>query len=87
MDRSAVLHRIINILKLIGKNGLSFKRSIESAYTLKNENVDYGNFLEILILISKYDITLKIHINQIVGLSKKKKNNIIKLEVAVDKVT
>lgn len=72
MDRHAVLHRIIDVLKLIGKRGLSFRGSIESAYTLENENVDHGNFLEILMLLSKYDMTLKTHLNQSIELSKRR---------------
>lgn len=71
-----VLHRIIDILKLIGKRGLSFRGSIESAYTLENENVDHGNFLEILMLLSKYDLTLKNHLNQTIELSKKRHDKV-----------
>jgi hypothetical protein len=70
--RRAVLHRIIDILKLIGKRGLSFRGSIESTYTLENENVNHGNFLEILMLLSKYDLTLKNHLNQTIELSRKR---------------
>jgi len=76
LDRRAVLHRIIDILKLIGKRGLSFRGSIESAYTLENENVDHGNFLEILMLFSKYDLTLKNHLNQTIELSKKRHDKV-----------
>lgn len=76
LDRRAALHRIIDILKLIRKRGLSFRGSIESAYSLENEDVDHGNFLEILMLLSKYDLTLKNHLNQSIELSKKRHDKV-----------
>lgn len=66
----------IPILKLIGKRGLSFKGSSESAYTVEIENVDHGNFLEILMLLSKYELTLKNHLNQTIELSKKRHDKV-----------
>lgn len=76
MDRRAVLHKIIDVLKLIGKRGLSFRGSYESAYTLENENVDHGNFLKVLMLLSKYDMTFKTHLNQTIELSKKRHDKV-----------
>ena len=36
---------------------------MEAAYTLENDDIDHGNFLEILLLLRKYDSVLQNHIN------------------------
>lgn len=53
----AVLGRLTDIIKVIGKRGLSYRgaKDAEAAYTLDNCNLDHENFLEIVILLSKYD--------------------------------
>lgn len=52
-----ILERVIDIVKLIGKRGLSFRGTkCEAAYTLDDPKLDHGNFLELIILISKYGI-------------------------------
>uniref|UniRef100_A0A336MY63 CSON006218 protein n=1 Tax=Culicoides sonorensis TaxID=179676 RepID=A0A336MY63_CULSO len=62
-----VLQRVIDVLKLIGKRGLSYRGSIhESARTLNDEALDHGNFLEVILLLSKYDAVLSEHINKCV---------------------
>lgn len=67
------MHRIIDIIKLIGKRGLSYRGHLnEAAYTLENEDIDHGNFLEILILLSKYDLIVKDHLDKIIDQSKRK---------------
>lgn len=49
-----VLNRIINVIKLIGKRGLSIRgKSNEATYLLNNTFLDHGNFLELIILLSK----------------------------------
>jgi len=55
--KRAVLGRLTDIIKVIGKHGLSYRlaKDAEAAYTLDNCNLDHGNFLEIVILLSKYD--------------------------------
>lgn len=59
-----ILNRIIDVVKLIGKGGLSYRgKSNEAAYTLKDENLDHGNFLEIITLLGKYHSTIKTHID------------------------
>jgi len=59
-------------VKLIGKRGLSYRgKSNEAAYTLKDENLDHGNFLEIIILLGKYDSTLKSHLDTVINNSQK----------------
>lgn len=64
LRRRQILERIVDVVKLIGKRGLSYRGSKhEAAYTLSNENVDHGNFLELILLVSKYDVLLKEHVD------------------------
>lgn len=63
--RRNVLKRLIDIAKLIGKRGLSYRgKRNESAMSLNNEG-DHGNYLEIVMLLAKYDPVLKDHIDKI----------------------
>lgn len=50
---------------MIGKRRLSYRgtNSNEAAYTLSHHTKDHGTFLEMVILLSKYDPTLKLHID------------------------
>lgn len=75
--KRAVLDRIIETIKMIGKRGLSYRgaKNAEAAYTLNDATIDHGNFLEVLILISKFDPLLKDHINNAVLKSSKFHNN------------
>nr|XP_047127725.1 uncharacterized protein LOC124808594 [Hydra vulgaris] len=67
-----VLTRVINVIKLIGKRGLSYRgKRNESLYTFDDDNVDHGTFIEIIILLSKYDDTLKNHLRNCIEKSKK----------------
>ncbi len=51
-----MLERVVDVVKVIGKRGLSYRGSqSEAAYTLEDISVDHGNFLELILLISKYD--------------------------------
>jgi hypothetical protein len=62
-----ILLRIIEIIKLIGKRGLSYRgQKCEAAYTLNYCNLDHGNFLEMVILISKFDPTLQGHLDKVI---------------------
>lgn len=55
----AVLERIIEVIKVIGKRGLSIRgKNNEAAYLLNDPILDHGNFLEMIILLSKYDAVL-----------------------------
>jgi hypothetical protein len=39
------------------KRGLSYGGDkLEAAYSLENMSVDHGNFLELVVILSKYDI-------------------------------
>ncbi|XP_047205119.1 zinc finger MYM-type protein 6-like [Girardinichthys multiradiatus] len=58
--RHQMLELIINVVNLIGKRGLGSRGSqSEAAYMLKDDTVDHGNFLEMIVLLSKYDFCLK----------------------------
>lgn len=51
--KQAVLDRIIETIKVIGKRGLSYRgaKNAEAAYTLNDGAMDRGHILEILIFI------------------------------------
>jgi len=71
-----VLDRIINVIKLIRKHALSIRgKSNEAAYLLNNEFLDHGNFLELIILLSKYDVVLNEHLNKVIKKSQKNHDN------------
>ncbi|XP_025194264.1 uncharacterized protein LOC112593893 [Melanaphis sacchari] len=49
----AVLERIIEVIKVIGKRGLSIRsKNNEAAYLLNDPILDHGNFLEMIILLN-----------------------------------
>lgn len=50
-ERRHVVEAVIDVLKLIGKQGLSFRGKVESAHTLDDESVNHGNFLEIILML------------------------------------
>lgn len=69
-EKRQVLERVIEILKVIGKRGLSYRSRNEAAYNLKDDAIDHGNFLEILLLLSKFDPLLKKHLDTVIEKSK-----------------
>lgn len=71
--RRSVLQRLIDTIKLIGKRGLSYRgaKNAEAAYTLNDLSLDHGNFLEIILLLAKYDPLLKEHVDKAVMQSQK----------------
>lgn len=70
-NKRDVLQRVIDIITLIGKRGLSYRgKTHEAAYTLDDRSLDHGNFLEMLILLSKYDVVLHDHITHVINKSK-----------------
>jgi len=74
-NRRQVLLRIIDIIKLIGKRGLSYRaKNNEAAYTLINPSLDHGNFLEMILLLGKYDPILKAHLEKSIKNSIKSHN-------------
>lgn len=52
---------VINVIKLIGKQGLAYRVGdlAYRAYTLNDPCINHGNILEIILMISNYDINLK----------------------------
>jgi hypothetical protein len=59
-----VLTRIIKIVKLIAKRGLSYcGQKFEAAYTL---SLDHGKFLKMVLLVSKFDAVLKGHLDKVI---------------------
>lgn len=70
--RRQVLERLIDILKVIGKRGLGYRGSRhEAAYTLQDISIDHGNFLELVLLLRKYDVHLNEHVNDCIRQSRK----------------
>lgn len=66
------MERVIEIVKVIGKRGLSFRgggRS-EAAYSFNDDTVDHGTFLELVLLLSKFDPCLQKHVNECIQSSK-----------------
>ena len=58
-----MLERIEDLMKLIGKRGSSHRgKQAEEAYTLDDDTIDHCNFLEIILLLGKYDVCLKEHL-------------------------
>lgn len=65
-----VLERIIEVIKIIGKPGLSVRgKRNETAYFLRDPALDYGTFLKMTMLLSKYDAVLNEHLNTIINKS------------------
>ncbi|KAK0148975.1 Zinc finger MYM-type protein 1 [Merluccius polli] len=63
--RRQVLERVVDIVKLIGKRGLSYRGTqFEAAYTLDDMSIDHGTFLELVILLGKYDVCMKEHLSE-----------------------
>ena len=62
--RRQVLERVVEVVKVLGKRGLSYRQEHnEAAYTLDIDSLDHGNFLELIILLGKYDVCLKEHLS------------------------
>ena len=64
--RRAILHRVIEIIKTLGKKGLAFRgKRNESSFTLLDDAVNHGNFLAVAKLIGKFDEVMQNHIKAI----------------------
>ncbi|XP_075070610.1 uncharacterized protein LOC142159784 [Mixophyes fleayi] len=69
--RRQILKRVIDIVKMMGKCGLSYEGStFEAADTLEDISIDHGNFLELVLLLSKYDVCLQEHLSDCAAKSK-----------------
>lgn len=53
MEKGLIVQNIVNVLKIIGKQGLAFRASSEKARSLNDESINQGNFLEIFLLLSR----------------------------------
>lgn len=70
-ERRKVLHGVIDVIKLIGKQGLAFRGSRkEGAHYLDDPSINHGNFLEIVLLLSNYNDTLGNHVKSAIESSK-----------------
>lgn len=65
-NRREIMFHIIETIKIIGKRGLSYRGTgnSEVAYNLFNETIDHGNFLKLLISLSKFDPLLNNHLKE-----------------------
>ena len=76
-DNILVLQRILAVIKFLGKQALSFRgHRYESMYTLDDKSVDHGNFLELILLISQFDVPLNNHIHKVIDASKKRHDSL-----------
>ncbi|XP_050064310.1 uncharacterized protein LOC126553187 [Aphis gossypii] len=73
-NRRQVLERLIDIVIFIGRQGIPYRGKHEAANSLKNIEVNHGNFLELVLLISKYDTILNQHVKMSITLSEKAKS-------------
>lgn len=71
-EKRQVLTRIIDIIKMIGKRGLSYRgtSSNEAAYIVNDHTIYHSTFLVMVILLSKYDPILKLHVDSSIEKSK-----------------
>ena len=66
------MKRIVDVVKLVGKRGLSYRGSNEeAACTLQNEEIDHRNFLEVVKLVRKHDSCTADHFSHVVQNRKK----------------
>ncbi|XP_069832299.1 zinc finger MYM-type protein 1-like [Dendropsophus ebraccatus] len=75
-----VMKRIFDVVKLLGKQGLPFRAhgTNESLYNLNNSKINHGNFLEIILLLSHYDVPLKNHLEKCIQESERRKKHLQK---------
>ena len=50
-----IVHRLIDIVLFIGKQGIAYRGTEETAATLDDKSSNHGNFLELVLLVAKYD--------------------------------
>eukprot|EP00112_Aurelia_sp_Birch-Aquarium-sp1_P000120 Seg10095.1 transcript_id=Seg10095.1/GoldUCD/mRNA.D3Y31 product="Zinc finger MYM-type protein 1" protein_id=Seg10095.1/GoldUCD/D3Y31 len=78
-ERREVLDRIIEVIKTMGRQVLSFRGHREEAgYALDGETENHGNFLAIVQLLSKYDEKLSRHLETVIKQSKLRKERLKK---------
>ena len=73
-----VMQKLIRIILFLGKQGIAYRgKRHEAAHEIKNENVNHGNYIELVKLISEFDIALKEHIDKVHATSSKAFDKII----------
>ena len=71
-QRRAVFQRLVRIIMFLGKQGLAFRGyRHEAAHALTDDDVNHGNFLELVKLVAESDYRLNEHIDRVVEASKK----------------
>lgn len=66
------MERVIDVVKVIGKCGLSYRgHSHEATNDLEITAINHGNFLELILLLSKYDVCLQEHVSDCIEKKKK----------------
>ena len=63
-NRREILKRLIDIVLFIGTQGIPYRGKEEGAYSLVNRTQNHGNFLELVLLMSKYDKILNDHVDK-----------------------
>ncbi|XP_078534596.1 uncharacterized protein LOC144821430 [Lissotriton helveticus] len=64
--KRAILERVVETIKLIGKRGLSYRTTTETTYTFEDETLDHGNFWELLQYLKTFDPLLKSHLEDVI---------------------
>jgi len=73
-NRRQELKQLIDIVIFIDRQGISYRDKHETANSLRNIKENHGNFLELVMLIAKYDTILIQHVKMSITLSKKVKS-------------
>ena len=68
MQRRQNLDRVVPIVKMIGKRGMSYRGtgSLEAVSTLCDKKVNHETFLEIVLLLTKYNNILKCNLENVI---------------------
>ena len=70
MEKRAFLSRVIDVIKFIGKSGLPYRgHKNESAHSLSDLTQKHGVFLELILLLTKYDKITEDHVNECIKVS------------------
>jgi len=74
--RRSIVERITDICLYVGTQGIAYRgKRGENIASLHDPAVNHGNFLELCLLLSKYDPVLKSHIDQCVEIARKRRES------------
>ncbi len=65
-----VLKPVVDVVKMIGKRDFNYRSENEATYIFYDCNIDHGNLLEVIVLLSKYDVCLNEHLKECIEKSK-----------------